>query len=140
MKVEKLDRVLMAVGDLGVASKLFSDLLGIKFHEVGVDEEQKVRYTCSPEGLEFIQSTSPDGPVAKFIKQRGEGLYAVILKVSDIGSAIEELQKKGLRLVANPKIGGLEEAFFHPRDSHGVMIVLCEYEAKHGSTIAESQN
>ena len=67
-------------------------------------------------------------------------MYAVILKVSNIGLAMEEIQKKGLQLVANPITGGLEEAYFHPRDSHGVMIVPCEYEAKHGATIAESQN
>jgi len=140
MKVERIDRILMAVSDLGGASKLFSDLLGLRFDEVRVDEEQKVKYTRSAVGLELIQSTSPDGAVAKFIEKRGEGLYAVILKVSDIRSAIEEMQKKGLQLVANSRIGGLEEAYFHPRGSHGVMIVLCEYESKHGATIAESQN
>ena len=63
----------------------------------------------------------------------------MILKVSEIGSAIKELQEKGLRLVANPKTSGLEEAYFHPKDSHGVMIVLCEYEEVHGATIAELQ-
>jgi len=140
MNVERLDRILIAVRDLGVASKRFSDLLGLKFDEVRVDEGQKVRYTRSATGLELIQSTSPDGAVAKFIEKRGEGLYAVILKVSNMRSAIEEMQKKGLQLVANPRTGGLEEAYFHPRDSHGVMIVLCEYESKHGATIAESQN
>ena len=139
MKVESIDRLLIAVRDLGVTSKFLSDLLGLKFDEVGVDDEQKVEYTRSAVGLELIQSTLPDGPVAKFIEKRGEGLYAVILKVSDIGLAIEEMQKKGLQLVANPRTGGLEEAYFHPRDSHGVMIVLCEYESKHGATIAESQ-
>lgn len=140
MKIDSFDRVLMAVKDLGAASKLFSDLLGVNFDEGGVDESQKVKYTRSPEGLEFIQSTSPDGPVARFIEQRGEGLYALIFKVSDMGSAIKEMEKKGLRLVANPTTGGLEEAYFHPRNSHGVMIVLCKYEAKHGATIAESQH
>lgn len=139
MQVERIDRILIAVKNLGVASKFFSDLLGLKFDEVKVDEEQKVKYTRSPVGLELIQSTSPDGPVARFIEKRGEGLYAVILKVSEIRSAIIEMQKKGLKLVANPRTGGLEEAYFHPKDSHGAMIVLCEYETKHGATIAESQ-
>lgn len=139
MKVERIDRILIAVRDLGTASKFFSDLLGLKFDEVRVDEEQKVKYTRSAVGLELIQSTSPDGAVARFIDKRGEGLYAVMLKVSDIGLAMEEMQKRGLQLVANPKTGGLEEAYFHPKGSHGAMIVLCEYESKHGATIAESQ-
>jgi len=140
MQVERIDRILIAVSDLGVASKFFSDVLGLKFDESRVDEGQKVKYTRSAVGLELIQSTSPDGPVAKFVDKRGEGLYGVILKVPDIRSAIGEMQKKGLQLVANPEAGGLQEAYFHPRDSHGVMVVLCQYESKHGATIAEAQD
>ncbi len=138
MKVENIDRVLIAVKDLEAAVKLFSDLLGLKFDEVRVDEEQKVKYIRSAVGLELIQTTSPDGPVAKFIERRGEGLYGTILKVADMALAIAEMQKKGLRLVSQSEIGGLKEAYFHPRDSHGFMIALCEYEARHGATIAES--
>jgi methylmalonyl-CoA/ethylmalonyl-CoA epimerase len=98
VKVEKFERVLIAVKDVGKAPKLFSELLGLKFDEVWTDESQNVEYTRSPEGLEFIQTTSPDGPVARFIEQRGEGLYGVILKVSNIRSAIKELQEKGLQI------------------------------------------
>lgn len=140
MKIEKIDRILVAVRDLGIASKLFSGLLGLKFDEINVDEQEKVQYVRSALGLELIQSTSPDGPVARFIEKRGEGLYAVTFKVDDIEFAIEELQKKGLKLVADSKTGGLREAYFHPKDSHGIMIVLCEYEIKHGATIAELKN
>lgn len=140
MKVESIDRVFVAVKDLEAASKLFSDILGLKFGEVKVDEGQQTKYTRSAIGLELIQSTTPDGPVARSIERRGEGLYAAVLKVSDIGLAIEELQKKGLRLLGQSKIGGLKEAFFHPRDSHGLMIALCEYESEHGATIAESKS
>ena len=51
MNVERIDRVLIAVGDLGVTSKLFSDLLGLEFGEIRVDKGQKVRYTRSAVGL-----------------------------------------------------------------------------------------
>jgi len=140
MKVEKVDRILIAVRDLEAASKLFSNLFELKVDELGVYEEQEVKYTRSPLGLEVIQSTSPDGPVARFVDRKGEGLYAVILKVPDINSAVREMEEKGLRLAASPQTGGLKEAYFHPKDSYGVMIVLCEYESKHGATIAESQS
>jgi len=138
MKMEKLDRVLVAVKDLDAASKFFSDVLGLAFDGVHADESQDVKYTRTPQGFELIQSTSPDGPVAKFIDKRGEGLYGVIFKPSDMKAAIKEMEEKGLKLVANPVTGGLEEAYFHPKDSHGVMIVLCDYEEKHGATVAES--
>ena len=140
MEVEGIDRVVVAVRDLDVASRFFSDLLGLRFDKERIDEEQEVKYTRSAVGLELVQSISPDGAVARFIEKRGEGLYAIMFKVSDIGLAAEEMQKKGLQMVANPISGGLEEACYHPRDSHGTMIILCQYESKHGATIAESQN
>ena len=105
MQIEKIDRILVAVRDLGIASKFFSDLLGLKFDEINVDEQEKVQYVRSALGLELIQSTSPDGPVARFIEKRGEGLYAFTLKVDDIEVAMEEMQKKGLiaAVTKNPK-------------------------------------
>jgi len=140
MKVEKVDRILIAVRHLEAALKLFSGLFELKFDEIKVDDGQKVKYTRSPLGFELIQSTSPDGPVDRFIERKEEGLYAVILKVPDINSAVREMEEKGLRLAAKPQTGGLKEAYFHPKDSYGVMIVLCEYQSKHGATIPESQS
>jgi methylmalonyl-CoA/ethylmalonyl-CoA epimerase len=140
MQIEKIDRILVAVRDSGIASKFFSDLLGLKFDDIHVDEQEKVQYVRSPLGFELIQSTSPDGPVARFIEKRGEGLYTAIFKVADLEVAMEEMQKKGLRLVTDSRTGGLREAYFHPKDSHGIMIALCEYEVKHGATIAQLQD
>jgi len=137
MKAEKLDRVLVAVKDLEASAAFFSDLLGMTFDEVHEDPSQNVKYIRTPLGFELIQSTTPDGAVARFIEKRGEGLYGVIFKTSDIQSAIRELEAKGLTCVGNPVTGGLEEAYFHPRDTHGVMIVLCDYDEMHGATMAE---
>jgi methylmalonyl-CoA epimerase len=137
MNLEKLDRVLVAVKDLEASARYFSDLLGLTFDEVHEDPSQNVKYIRTPLGFELIQSTTPDGAVARFIEKRGEGLYGVIFKTSDMQSSIKELEAKGLTCVGNPVTGGLEEAYFHPKDSKGVMIVLCEYDEMHGATMAE---
>jgi methylmalonyl-CoA epimerase len=137
MDLEKMDRVLIAVKDLEASAEYFSDLLGLKFDEVHEDPSQNVKYIRTPMGFELIQSTTSEGAVAKFIEKRGEGLYGVIFKTSDMQSSIKELEEKGLTCVANPVTGGLEEAYFHPKDSKGVMIVLCEYDEVHGATTAE---
>lgn len=139
MNVDRLDRVLVAVKDLEASAEYFSDLLGLKFDEVHEDPSQNVRYIRTPLGFELIQSTTPEGAVARFIEKRGEGLYGVIFKTSDIQSSIRDLEAKGLTCVANPVTGGLEEAYFHPKDSKGVMIVLCQYEEVHGATTAENK-
>ncbi|MFH1003481.1 MAG: VOC family protein [Chloroflexota bacterium] len=139
MKVTGTDRILVAVKDLEVATARFAELLGLRFDGVRVDQAQQVRYNRAAMGLELVQSTTPDGPVARFIEKRGEGLYGAILRVDDLSGAIKELEQKGLKLIGQSTIGGLKEAFFHPRDCHGLMIALCEYEDRHGATVAEEQ-
>jgi len=139
MRLEKIDRVVVAVKSVEAAAKFFNELLGIKFDQTLVGEEQQVKAKASAIGLELVESTSLDGPVARFIDSRGEGVYAVIFKVPDIEDAISEMKSKGIRLVGTMQECGLKEAIFHPKDSHGVMIMLCEYESTHGATIAATR-
>ena len=123
MKMEKIDRVLVAVKDLDAASKFFSDVLGLTFDGVHADESQDVKYTRTPQGFELIQSTSPDGPVAKFIEKRGEGLYGVIFKPSDMKAAIKEMEGKGLILDQIPRSGETERqrlSHFFPRSLNDI--------------------
>lgn len=136
MKVEKLDHVHIFVKNLNEASRFFSNLLGTRFSAAIKVEEGKLRSVLSPLGLEIIESTSPDGVVAKLIEHRGEGLYALSFKVPDIEQGIAYLQSQGMRLVSRLGAGKVKEAQFHPKDSYGIMIELCEYEEEHGAAVA----
>jgi methylmalonyl-CoA/ethylmalonyl-CoA epimerase len=67
--------------------------------------------------------------VAKFIEARGEGVQHIALRVDDLDSALEELKAKGVRLIdEKPRIGagGARIAFIHPKETHGVLLELCE--------------
>lgn len=110
--------------------------MGTKFSQVIFAEKFDLKSVLDPLGLELIQSTSPEGVIAKFIKHWGEGLHAVSFKVPNLDEAIAELQAKGLRLVGRIDLGGIREAQFHPKDSFGVMIELCEYQEEHGAVRA----
>ena len=136
MKVEKIDHIHIAVKDLEKAIRFFSDILGTKFSSVIHAEKFDLKSVLDPLGLEIIQSTSPEGIIAKFIDQRGEGLHAISFKVPSLDEAIAELQAKGLRLVGRIDLGGIKEAQFHPKDSFGMMIELCEYQEEHGAARA----
>ena len=129
MKVEKLDHVHIYVKDIEKAVQLFENSLGIKFDSVYTWEEEALKDCYAPPGVLFIQPTSPNDAlgVAKFIERKGEGLAAISLKVSDIETAIAELQSKGFRLKEKVEIGNMKEAMFDPEDSFGVEIELCEY-------------
>jgi methylmalonyl-CoA/ethylmalonyl-CoA epimerase len=76
-----------------------------------------------------MESTSPDGPVARFIEKRGEGIQHLAIQVDNLEKAIEELKGKGIRLIdEQPRTGasGSRIAFLHPKSTFGVLIELTE--------------
>ena len=78
--------------------------------------------------IELIESTSPDGAIAKHIERRGEGLHHIALEVSDIQSALKALKEKGVPLVDEQPRTGVENskiAFLHPKGTK-VLIEIVE--------------
>jgi methylmalonyl-CoA epimerase len=133
---EKIDRVAIAVKDLEKAAEFFSDLLGIEFDIVGSSRELGMRGGYSACGLELIEPTHPESLIAKFLNQRGEGLWALVLKVRNMDEAIKKFKEKGLKVAGDVTIGAMREVAFHPKGSYGVELVLAEYPEKHGATVA----
>ena len=132
MKTLKLDHLGIAVKSIESALKFYSEIVGLKFAGEEMIADQKVRTAFFPIGdteVELLESTSPDGPVAKFIVNKGEGLHHIAFKVDSLDSALRELEKKGVRLIdATPRIGAGNKriAFLHPKDAFGVLVELCE--------------
>jgi len=130
--VKKVDHIGIAVSNLDEAVKLYSDVLGLELHGTEVVEEQKVKVAFLPVGdteVELLESTSPDGPIAKFIEAKGQGIQHIAFKVDDIEAALAEMKEKGLRLIdEKPRYGagGARIAFLHPKSTNGVLIELCE--------------
>jgi methylmalonyl-CoA/ethylmalonyl-CoA epimerase len=94
--------------------------------------EQKVTtafFPVSESEVELLESTAPDGPVAKYIEKRGQGIQHVAFRVEDIEAALAELKEKGIRLIDEvPRMGagGAKIAFLHPKATNGVLVELCE--------------
>ncbi|MDD3705664.1 MAG: methylmalonyl-CoA epimerase [Clostridiaceae bacterium] len=130
--VRKVDHIGIAVSNLDEAVKLYQDVLGLELHGTEVVPEQKVRVAFLPVGdteIELLESTSPEGPIAKFIEAKGQGVQHIAFKVDSIESALEEMKIKGIRLIdEKPRYGagGAKIAFLHPKSTNGVLIELCE--------------
>lgn len=130
--VGKVDHIGIAVKNMEEALKFYEDVLGIKCVAQEVVEEQKVRTAFLPIGdteVELLESTSEDGPIAKFIEKKGEGIQHIAYKVDDIEKALEELKEKGIKLIdEKPRIGagGAKIAFLHPKSTFGVLIEICQ--------------
>ena len=134
MKVLKIDHLGIAVNSIGEAKKLFHDILGLEFEGTETVQEQKVTTAFFPVGdseVELLESTAPDGPIAKYLEKRGEGIQHIAFRVDNLEEALAELKDKGIRLIdEKPRkgAGGAKIAFLHPKSTHGVLIELSERE------------
>ena len=132
MKVLKIDHLGIAVKSIDDSKSFWMDGLGLDFEGTETVEEQKVTTAFLLVGeseMELLESFSRDGPVARFIDKKGEGIQHVAFRVENIEEALEELKQKGVSLIdERPRIGagGAKIAFIHPKSTNGVLIELCE--------------
>lgn len=125
--VVRIDHIGIAVNSIEEAVKLYTDVLGLEVSGMETLEEQKVRTAIIPVGeskIELLESTSPEGTIAKYIEKRGEGIHHLALGVNNIQDALETLKEKGVPLIDEKPRKGVENtkiAFLHPK---GTKILL----------------
>lgn len=131
--VLRLDHVGIAVKDLAAAKKFYVEALGMThLPEDEVVEQQKVKvcfFPCGDSEVELLESTSPDGPIAKYIEKNGEGIQHVALRVDNLKAALADLDAKGVRLIdKEPRYGagGAQIAFLHPKATGGILLELSQ--------------
>ena len=132
MEILKIDHLGIAINSIESGKKFWTDVLGLACEGTETVEPQQVTTAFFPVGeseVELLESTSPDGPVAKYIEKRGQGIQHVAFRVKDIEAALSELKAKGVRLIdETPRrgAGGARIAFLHPKATGGVLVELCE--------------
>lgn len=132
MNVICVDHIGIAVNNLDETVKFYEETLGIKCTGTEVVEEQKVRVAFMPLGdceLEFLESTAPDGPIARFIEKNGEGIQHIALRVDNIEEALKEMEEKGIRMIdTQPRYGAgnAKIAFMHPKATKGILLELSQ--------------
>jgi methylmalonyl-CoA/ethylmalonyl-CoA epimerase len=136
MKVNKVDHICIAVRNLEEAKKVWEPLLGKSApDDAYADDREKIkvaRYWVGEVGFELMESTTPDGDVAKFIEKRGEGVMLLSFNVDNTREAVEDLAAKGYPFipdatgeVARP-FRDCEFAFVHPKKLNGVLTELID--------------
>jgi len=132
MKIQKIDHICFAVKDLEKTKRVYKEDFGLvpDVEYVAKSEKIKVaRYYIGEVAVEFMESTSPDGEVAKFIDSRGEGAFLISYKVDNLSEAIQELKEKNVKLIDDRprELFGTRYAFVHhPHKLHGVLTELLE--------------
>jgi methylmalonyl-CoA/ethylmalonyl-CoA epimerase len=132
VKIERIDHICFAVKDLEETKRVYEADFGLKPKYEYIAESEKIkvaRYYIGEVAVEFMESTAPDGEVAKFISSRGEGIFLISYKVDNLSKAIQELKEKNIELIdSKPReLFGNRYAFIHhPNKLNGVLTELLE--------------
>jgi methylmalonyl-CoA/ethylmalonyl-CoA epimerase len=102
MKIQRIDHICFAVKNLEKTKQIYRDNFGL-VPEVEYSAESEyikvARYYIGEVAVEFMESTAPEGEVAKFVEKRGEGVFLISYKVDDLDAALNELKLKGQKLI-----------------------------------------
>jgi len=130
--MNKIEHLGIAVKDSTASARLFELLLGAapyKSEKVESEKVETIFYALGPNKIELLQSTDPDGTIAKFIDKKGEGFHHVAIAVDDIYAEIKRLTEAGFMFVnPEPKRGADNKliCFLHPKSTNGMLVELCQ--------------
>ena len=134
MKAKSIDHICIAVKDLAAAKRTYEETLGLELAGEYVAESEKIsvaRYYLGDVALELMESTAPDGDVARFIEKRGEGIFLISYRVDDVTEGLNELKAKGKKTIDDKprELLGNRYAFITPpNEMCGVLTEIVEGE------------
>lgn len=128
----KIDHLGIAVHHLSEAAARFAPTVGAEPSPPEEVPSQRVKVSFLEVGeshLEFLEPTSEESAVGKFLAQRGEGLHHLAFRVPSVDAALQKVSEAGGRLV--DKVGrigarGRRVGFAHPSAFHGVLVEFVE--------------
>ena len=132
--IKRLHHVGIAVNNLDESISLYEQILGVKPHSIEDIPTQRVKAAFFKVGeeteVELIQPTVSDSGVARFLKNRGQGIHHICFEVDDVDGELKAMTEKGMELI--DRQGRTEPAgkvgFLHPKSTRGVLIELIQFE------------
>jgi methylmalonyl-CoA/ethylmalonyl-CoA epimerase len=131
MTIQRLDHVVFAVNEMDGALADWQRALGLAagppYHPDGT-RMQLALIAAGNAFLELVRPTAPEHRVAKFLEERGEGMFSISLEVDGLDAAVEQLRAKGVT-VSDPEPGvfpGTRVARIPRERAHGVAVQLIE--------------
>lgn len=128
----KVEHIGLAVKNFAEAIPLFEQLLSTPCYKTEAVASEKVNTAFFQVGdtkIELLESTDPEGVIARFIEKKGEGMHHIAFEVADIEAEMTRLQALGFQLLnETPKKGADNKlvCFLHPKGTNGVLVELCQ--------------
>lgn len=126
--IKQIDHIGIAVRSLDAAIKFYKDILGLKLLETEDVNSQKVKvakFDVNGVHIEFLEPTSEDSPIYRFIEKKGEGLHHIAYRTDNIANELHQLKDNNIKLINEQPVNGSSNtkiAFLHPKSS----VVLTE--------------
>jgi methylmalonyl-CoA/ethylmalonyl-CoA epimerase len=127
----KFDHVGIAVRSIADTLAIYQRLGGfeVKLAEVPGQRAKIALLKAGETSVELLEPTSDESSLAKFIRERGEGLHHIAFAVEDIDRSMDELKVMGFRFIyekpADGKFGSRVN-FIHPKTAGGVLVELTQ--------------
>lgn len=131
MNISQIEHIGIAVENLQESIKYYEEVLGLKCYAVEEVVDQKVKtafFLVGTTKIELLESTSPDGPIGKFIAKKGPGIHHIAFAVNNASEALKLAEERGVTLIdreSRKGAEGLAIGFLHPKSTGGVLTELC---------------
>ena len=126
-----VDHVVVAVKDLDKSIGRYEAIYGAPVSdrsEAAAAGMKMAFFRFGDSYVELVSNLGDDGPIAKRLADRGEGVHLIAMKVDDLDKTLAELREKGVRLVGDPGPGNpvRGQVFVHPSETGGVLTQLVQ--------------
>jgi methylmalonyl-CoA epimerase len=115
-----------AVRSIDDSRSYFEAGLGLTFRgEESFPDVRVAFFGAGPASIELLEPLNEKSEIAAFLAQRGEGLHHLALRVDDVGAALLEAERHGMRPIdRTPHQGarGTLVGFVDPQRPDGVLI------------------
>lgn len=126
-----IDHVVVAVKDLDAAVARHEAI-----YDVAVSERREAPaagmkmafFRFGDSFVELVSNLGDEGPIAKRLAERGEGVHLVAMRVDDLPATVTALRAKNVRLVGDPgpRAPVRGQIFIHPSETGGVLTQLIQ--------------
>ncbi|GAB2666186.1 methylmalonyl-CoA epimerase [Flavihumibacter cheonanensis] len=129
--MNKIEHIGIAVKSLETSIPLYEALLNTpcyKTEEVITEKVRTAFFAAGESKIELLESTDPQGVIARYIEKKGEGMHHIAFAVEDIYAEMDRLRAAGFELLnPEPKPGADNKlvCFLHPKGTTGVLVELC---------------
>jgi methylmalonyl-CoA/ethylmalonyl-CoA epimerase len=130
--IERIDHIGIAVHSIASSLPLYRDVLGLTYLGEEIVEEQGVRVAFLALGeskIELLEPLDEDGPIARHLERRGEGIHHIAMGCEDIEAARDRVAAHDIRLLSDEPLDGAHGkliSFLHPKDTGRVLLELTQ--------------